>query len=331
MTVLTLLKKYAHPCSRCTVFKQLPMQSLSTPIKPWMGYAIFILLTAPASSCSGPTPRQRQQMQLTQRLSHSLERERQFVTMQSNMVRRSLEDRIEDPVHAVKAEHWQPVAAYIGDEAKMASNSIAHLLKELKEKRPNGLFDQSIWSDSLFHVLVRFKYAVLHADKQLLAEFEHTTMPTIPVTQWPNDSSNRAFEKENFRQLSNAEAALIWQYWQKEVALAENKLITYCLHHATGSICGLKLDFAVVNQSHGSLSPGDTLTITAGIGYYSLVANPSITVQGKPVKVTDNAMATYRLKVANRIGKYKVPVKINFTDYVGIKKTQTLYVEYKVR
>lgn len=60
-----------------------------------------------------------------------------------------------------------------------------------------------------------------------------------------------------------------------------------------------------------------------------MATNPKITIDGKLIQL-ENAVAFYKFKTPLKVGKYFVPVKIEYTDYKGIKNVKIEKVEYTV-
>ncbi len=73
------------------------------------------------------------------------------------------------------------------------------------------------------------------------------------------------------------------------------------------------------------------MEINAGIGSYSKAAAPKININNKNLNIGDEGFATYRLKVSEDPGNYKIPVKISyFNQATGLEERRIVNVEYTV-
>jgi hypothetical protein len=311
--------------------KQPPMQLSFAKTAHWLGCAAAIAVLSLIAACAGPTPRERQGQQLIAKLSTSMKSEQTFIRSQTSAVCAALAERLTDYIHAEKAKIWQPVVDDIRTRAKSATGAMEGLLRMLKDEDAHTKAVKKLWSDSLFRVLARFKYAALHAHEYLMQTFENELIPGIPIAPQAADSGANAFAKANTDHFNHAETELLLQYWLKEVLLAENKLVTFCFNNSTRNFCGLNISSLLVGQSHSSLSPGETLTITAGVGSYSMRANPKITIQGQPAELDDGAHTTYRIKAPSKKGTYTVPVAISYINEAGVTVSAKKEVVYTVR
>lgn len=290
-----------------------------------------LLIAFMCASCSGLSPRERQQRQLVAKLDSSIKRELVFINEQTLVVRRALEDRLLDAFSAERAKIWQPVAETVQASAKTATNQINELITKLDTEQAYTMFAKGPWSDSLYYLLARFRQVSLHAHEQLLATFEHTILPHEgfdPIM--PKDDTKKSLQQD-FAYLTNDEAKTLLRYWQKEVAVSTNKLVTFCFYQIPNSFCGINFLTPLVSQSQNILAPGETLTITAGIGSYTSRANPTIYVNKKSIPLVDNAVGYYKLKVGQKKGKYTIPIITEYLDANGIKTTSQINIEYTVQ
>jgi hypothetical protein len=297
--------------------------------KPLLGAVLVCTIIAGTLSCGGPTPRERQQARLLERLDSNLKKQSDFMLFQTNMVRRALEDRLNDFHQSEKAKRWQPIVEQIHIYTQTAIQNIGQMLFTLKQKPDNRLFDIAS-GDSVFRILLRYKYHVLNTDEYILKEFSPTIMEGIPVTNQPTEGDTKSFVKNTFSQLSNGEVITVLHYWENEIRLTENKLITFCFHQSTTNFCGIDMISLLIGQSHGSVAPGETLLISAGVGSYSTKASPKIKFNGIPV-ITENGVAQYKIKAPTRKGTYTIPVQITYIDPNGNHVTETKTIAYTVR
>jgi hypothetical protein len=73
------------------------------------------------------------------------------------------------------------------------------------------------------------------------------------------------------------------------------------------------------------------MQIQAGVGAFTVMNKPEITIDNKKIQIDDSrGVALYKFKSPLKTGKYTVPVKIEYTDVDGTKKTVMGKVEYTV-
>jgi hypothetical protein len=309
----------------------LPSQFLSRSLPCCACLYLFVM--GICISCSGLSPRERQQRQLLAKLDSSLKRELVFIHQETDFVCSGLEQKTFDPQTSDRAKIWQPISKIIDAGAKETIREIDDMITLLDTRQAYDLLTKGPWSDSLYQLLARFRQTSLSADKQLLQEFRHTLIPHEGFNQTMPQEEVKKILRQDFSFLTNEEAKALLHYWQKEVALTANRLILYCFHQVPNTIlgCGWEMSMPLISQSQHILAPGETLTITAGVGYYISRANPTIYINGQAVPLTDNAVAFYKLKVGERKGKYSIPVVTEYLDASGFKKTSHINIDYKVQ
>jgi hypothetical protein len=112
--------------------------------------------------------------------------------------------------------------------------------------------------------------------------------------------------------------------------IIENKVIMFC-HEQVGSNGGpCTFVSALTGISTSFVQPGEQIEIFSGVGSFDSRPEPEIFVYGKPVRLTENAIAVCKFKAEKRPGKYYVPVKINYTDQNGRRQSIQKEIEYTV-
>lgn len=295
-------------------------------------FLLCLMIVAACTSCTGLSPRQRQQQQLVAKLDSSLKRELAFIHQETDFVYRGLEEKMFDVRTSERAKIWQPVSKIVDACAKETISEIDDMINLLDTRQAYDLFTKGPWSDSLYQLLARFRQTSLSADKQLLQEFQHTIIPHEGFNQTMPQEDVKKMLQQDFSFLTNEEAKALLHYWQKEVALTANRLILYCFYQVPNTPlgCGWEILKPLVSQSQQILAPGETLAITAGIGSYAIRANPSIQINGQAVPLTDNAVAYYKLKAGQQKGKYSIPIVIAYLNQNGVKMTSSTNVDYIV-
>ena len=85
----------------------------------------------------------------------------------------------------------------------------------------------------------------------------------------------------------------------------------------------------IISQSSNYLMPGDELTVSGGVGAFSSAAKPTVTINGSPVALDADGMATKKFNVGGT-GSDKVRIHITYTKPNGQQGTLDKDVEYTV-
>ncbi|HEX2606586.1 MAG TPA: hypothetical protein VHK91_04365 [Flavisolibacter sp.] len=88
---------------------------------------------------------------------------------------------------------------------------------------------------------------------------------------------------------------------------------------------------AIIAQSSTCLKPGDTLTITAGIGAFTRKNDPAIQINRKNVPLDDQNVAIQKMKITSIPGRYVVPIKVQYTDQDGKAQYFNQIIRYEVK
>ena len=95
----------------------------------------------------------------------------------------------------------------------------------------------------------------------------------------------------------------------------------------------IKEDFSIfstiVSQNTKHLKAGENLEIWAGIGSFSIAANPTFVINGINVKPDESATAKYIIKVSGK-GKKTIPVRIFYISNKGSKESKEIELDYYV-
>lgn len=295
-------------------------------------YIPFVyIIVVTGTSCSGPTQREKQQAQLLAKLDSSMARELVFINNQTNILYSAIEEKLIDPLSAEKAKRWHPVTEKIRECSNKLTHYIEGLSGRLEKRNVTDLLIKEANGDSLYKALALFKHAALNANELLMAEFGSSVMPTIDTNIETLSNKAGYFTQKNFGYLDNQEAQTVLRYWQKEVLATEYRLVNYCFNNINVSFCGFTIETLLIGQSHSTLLPGEKLTITAGIGSFSLKPNLKIYINGKIADLTDNAFTLYDFKVPKQRGSYTIPVDIEYLVPNGQKMSYHKSITYKVQ
>jgi hypothetical protein len=87
---------------------------------------------------------------------------------------------------------------------------------------------------------------------------------------------------------------------------------------------------SIMTISSSYVKAGQSVEVTAGIGQFTKVAKPHITIDGKEGKLDDGGVAVYTFSAKGKPGKYQVPVIIEFYNPDGTLATLTRQLEYVI-
>lgn len=293
---------------------------------------IVCIIVVASTSCSGPTLQEKKQRQLLAKLDSSMARELVFIDNQTNILYSAIEERLTDPATAERTKHWYSVTEKIREYSSTLTNYIEGISKRLEKSNTNNVLLKEVNGDSLYKALAAFKHTALNAHELLMVEFGSSVMPTIDTSIERLGDKASYFTHQNFAYLNNKEAQALLRYWQKEVLATEYRLIHFCfVQTTTTNFCGFTIESLLIGQSHSTLLPGEKLTITAGIGSFSLKPNLKIYINGKIADLTDNAFTLYDFKVPKQRGSYTIPVDIEYLALNGQKMSYHKSVTYKVQ
>ena len=85
-----------------------------------------------------------------------------------------------------------------------------------------------------------------------------------------------------------------------------------------------------MGQSSSCVKAGNDIQITAGIGSFSLEAQPTFSVDGKAIKSDVDGVMIYKFKTPLKAGDYFKPVKIEYTKPDGTRESKEYNIEYSV-
>jgi hypothetical protein len=115
------------------------------------------------------------------------------------------------------------------------------------------------------------------------------------------------------------------------ISIIANKAISYC-NQQPNLGCVLHFDKISVLMGQNSIhfKTGDKLEITAGVGAFSIAAQPKIVIGKQLVPLNNNGYAEYKKLITADSGKHILPVKISYYSQDGELKTLEKEIEYFV-
>jgi GldM N-terminal domain len=194
----------------------------------------------------------------------------------------------------------------------------------------NSLFNEKKKGKELFERLEKYRADILNVDIELNRRFNRHMIITTKEFD-ALDSSKKEFSKYFFNKVPVAAAISILSHFENSIIIIENKLVSFCDNQGGFFIREFYESFkALIIQSSTKVKAGEAIEINAGIGAFSMAAQPEITIAGKTVATNEDGIAAYVIKAAAKPGEYIIPVKINFVKPDGTRDSGTFKIKYLV-
>ncbi len=283
-------------------------------------------------------------------INHSLNKANEIIIEDNEVVYRALDKKAKDPCTKAKMELWHRKALSV----KALSDEVCQYIISLKEQLAVIKKDDEAGvrvllrkeGDSLCNKLVRYNSVVVRAinpeelndnpffKAHLIKDVEsfkkniasRSGIRTDSLIQYPADNEHW---KEIYLNTSSLQLGMaVLNKIQHDVLVTENELITYM-----NNLVGCHINsydvfqaIAVLNSSY--VKAGQPIEVTAGVGAFSAASKTNITINGSVVQLDDDGTATYKLATNQKPGKYRVPVRIEYTKQDGSTDVITKYLEY---
>ena len=263
---------------------------------------------------------------------------------------KSLLEKVNDAKTTEKATIWNQKA----NKAKLLSDNMNTYLegikKQLKEAADLKIVDgQEKFSEESLEVTTRifgngpggknlgpdlekkinqYRTDMLAISPEIAGEFANTISVDKVGPVKGQDGKMKDFTEAYFHMTPTVAALTLVSKFQNNVKNSENQIVTYC-HNKVGQVA-VHMDQVgvLVGQSSNYVMPGQELTITAGVGAFSSVAKPTISINGSSVPVT-NGQGIFKT-TASGGGEHTVAVNVTFTDENNVTKTIPTTVKYTV-
>jgi hypothetical protein len=136
-----------------------------------------------------------------------------------------------------------------------------------------------------------------------------------------------------FKETNALNALLLLTKYQNDVLLTQHTLLDYLSSRTTRG--GIIFDdytrvSAIAMLTSGCVRPGENVEVIAGLGEFSAVSKPVITINGKLVPLNDDAVAEYKFKAGNEPGRHEVRVRFEYTDTYGSKQSIEKLMVYNI-
>jgi hypothetical protein len=281
-------------------------------------------------ACNGPSAHEQRQKKLLTKLSATQQAMIEFTRQQTIGLYAGIEDRLKDPVTAEKTKIWEPKAMQVSYASKTITRYFNNMTTSAKTSTAKDWFISSEQAADLYRQLYMYKKTILETDPEIKNVFAGEVLKDIDtLTDIKDDKSVKA-AAAYFEHIDKTSEMVMLQNLEQEVALIENKVVTFCFHKTTANFCGITQELPLITQNSTILQTGEQLIITAGIGSYTYRVKPKVTINGRLVPLSD-AVATYSVKISQGAGKYSIPIDIEYLDESGISRTYNTIISYTIK
>lgn len=160
-----------------------------------------------------------------------------------------------------------------------------------------------------------------------------------PLMGWYGDSLTvdqqhdykRKWLKESFGGRSTLMSMIMLNKMESDVLTLERCFIDYCKNQRSGGIVEAYTKYmAIATVSSSYVKTGQTIEVYAGLGSFTIVSKPRITINGKEMELSADGTAVYKLVATGNPGKHTIPVAIEFLKGDGSKEHLTKNVRYTI-
>jgi len=311
-----------------------------------MRYLIFIsAILIFFSSCSNDS---KSDLAVFKATTNGLERSSVTISKISADFHRQLVEKLNDPKSAAQVAIWQPRALRISELASSMIEYINKVKSQLIEesgyqisdkaaafesdntKAVRKIFFQQNKGKELYQRLRNFIDSIKNIEPGLSRVFSEELEDNYDYL----DSSkydHRGFSQTFFNQVSTATALSVLAKFENDIRNTEKEIISFC-YSRTVPGCGLGYEAfkIILAQSSDNVKAGDYIEITAGVGAFSVAAQPKFTIDGKLTPSDEDGILIYKFKTPSKAGKYTKSVKMEYLKPDGTKESITKEIEYNV-
>jgi len=280
----------------------------------------------------------------------SLDHSNDFIYGQINNLERILQNRSDEPYTTERTKIWLPhfhAVKESSDEMHTYLNSLRSALRKQAHLVLDSTNASSQWGDKsavydlfekaggkkeLSGKIAAYHKAILNAwnsDSMDIPDvIKEDIKKDIPrmITHVP-ESLVDGFDPAN---TTAATAYILLAQIENDMLLTQFEMARYAdIHTNIARDAYDKYSFlAGVNSNY--LKAGQTLTIDAGIGAFSLACKPKVTINGVPIEVNTEGVAEYSTVVGNTPGKHTIPIRIEYTRPDGSTSSFKKDIKYEI-
>lgn len=272
-------------------------------------------------------------------INEALEKANFIIDEKNHFAYEDMAGKLYDPRTHDRALIWGPKVQVIwrrAFESKSLINSLKYELIKQSDSLKN--LDQVIVKKilsadgnggKLFEKLVLFKdsaFNIFHMAEELNKDsiFFYKKVLQIDITGY----SKTDWLYKNFNNSSPMLALMTLSKIEANVINSESVLVNYCNMKVIYNFCGYFMPEAIAALNNSIVKSGDTIRVTAGVGFFNNETNPRITINGTRMKLYEYPVLRYEFIATGKPGTYNVPVKIEYTESDGSRKTETMNLGY---
>jgi hypothetical protein len=312
--------------------------------------AVLVLLQA---GC-----RERENVNQLKAINQSLQLSNAIIQDDCKLIYEVMQEKQKDPVTAMSAQIWGPKVELIHVQidnilAKIESlkNDLLKQTDSLREEKSaviKALHEPNGGGNALLNRIAAFKDSIPHIFNVDEFKVDNPTLytslyrniirllATAPLLGGYEDSlvknQHTKYTKEwledNFAGSSSLMSLVMLNKIENDVLATEKVLIEYCNNQTANIYHGYEVFHAIAALSSSYVKAGQTIEVTAGVGQFSEASKPTIVINGKVLKIDDDATATYRFIATGKPGKHSIPIKIEFTKPDGSQRVVNTNREY---
>lgn len=224
----------------------------------------------------------------------------------------TLKNKLTDPTLTAQAEIWNIKAEKVRELTKEVKDYVDSCFENISESNltPTKL--------SLLQGITKYNNAILQIDPEIWNQNKKDFSTLIDSAYYAK------FRYPNNRNLYKNKT-------HNSISIVENRAVTFCNRTtALGCVLTYEKFSALIGQNSKHFKSGDELVITAGVGSYSVAAQPKISIENKYVTMNETGYVEFKKQITSKPGKYSVPVKIKYTNSDGTLKESEFQIEYDV-
>ncbi len=274
-------------------------------------------------------------------VNKSLESSNAFIAQGTSYAHEAMQRLRADPAYASDAKHYLRKV----DSITRKSTELVKFMKSLKvslgdlEKDKEVVQEIFITNKKGSELYTKISNYIDHMREQFSDEeaeeaYEHGLNDINILGDFlvPDSDMSNMWVKLHLEDASVLSAKTLLSTLQNEVLTLERRLVNFCKLKVSGREHDMygEVFAPLVAMSSSQVKAGDEIEITAGLGVFSRMSKPEITINGAKVSVGEQGVGIFNLKASKRAGEYVVPVLIKYTDMDGSTKEVKREVRYRV-
>ncbi|HEX2628832.1 MAG TPA: hypothetical protein VHM26_07470 [Chitinophagaceae bacterium] len=272
---------------------------------------------------------------LLKEVNNSLLQSNRITKLSTDNTLESLENKTRRPETSERATKWFSKALVV---KKLTDNIITHI-----ERLKSGLSEEAGFNplreefkparEAVHHVFNEHKEGQLLHEKLALYKWDLLAIDSTISKIMANDvlipgidmiSKEESFTDKYFNTTLLGAITMLNKI-ECDIRFTENKFTVFCNEQI--SILSMYLDnfpisTPLVGQSATVVKPGQPITITAGIGEYSLMLKPSVKIGNTDIPINSNKFSEYELKTPSEAGDYTTLVTVQYLDPITGKMVE---------